>query len=71
MEQLFRTEEKHLRLLKVKQLSCDSVNGMRITQTILAAALYTLDRDASPLESTGAGSWNVGIGEQSQGEVCC
>ena len=28
----------------MQQLICDSRNGMRTTQTILAAALHTLDR---------------------------
>ena len=32
------TEEKHLGL-RVKQLICESLNGMRITETILAAAI--------------------------------
>ena len=53
--QLFGTEEKQLRL-RVKQLICDSLNGMRISPSILTAAIRTPDRDASPLESTRAGS---------------
>ena len=40
----------------MKQLICDSLNGMRITQTILVAAIFTSDRDASPLESTAVGA---------------
>ena len=40
-------------------------------QTVLAAAIHTLDRDAGPLEGTVAESWNLGIVEQSQGEDCC
>ena len=64
------TEEKHSRL-RVKQLICESLNGMRITETILAADLLTLDRDESPMERVAAGSWSIGIREQSQGEVCC
>lgn len=44
----FRTNEKHLRLLERKQLICDSLNRMRITQT--------MDRDTSPLESAAAGN---------------
>ena len=51
----------------MKQLICDSLNGMLITQTILATALHTLDRDASPLKSAVPGTWSVGIEEQSQG----
>ena len=39
-------------------------------QTVLAAAIHTLDRNAGPLEGTAAGSWSW-IVEQSQGEGCC
>ena len=35
----------------------------------LAAAICTLDRDAGPLEGTAAGSWSLGIVEQSQGRA--
>ena len=34
-------------------------------QTVLAAAMHTLDRDAGPLKGTVAGSWSLGIVEQS------
>ena len=37
-------------------------------QTVLAAAIYTLDRNAGPLEGAAAGSWSLGIVVQSQGE---
>ena len=40
-------------------------------QTALAAAIHTLDRDAGPLEGTAAGSWSLGVVEQSQGEGWC
>ena len=40
----------------MKQLTSESLNGMRITQTIFATAVATPDRDASPLESTVAGA---------------
>lgn len=52
----------------VQQLTCDSLNGMRTTQN-LAAALPTWTGFESP-ECTVARSWTVGIGEQSQGEIC-
>ena len=39
-------------------------------QTVLAAAIHTPDKNAGPLEGTGAGSWSLGIVEQSQGEGC-
>lgn len=42
-----------------------------MTQTIPASALHTLDKDASLLEIEAAGSWSIGTGKQSQGEVCC
>ena len=35
-------------------------------QTVLAAAILTLDKDAGPLEV--AGSWSLGVVEQSQGK---
>ena len=37
-------------------------------QIVLATAIQTPDRDAGPLEGTAAGSWSLGIVEQSQGE---
>ena len=40
-------------------------------QTVLAAAIQTPDRDTGPLEGAAAGSWSLGIVEQSQGEGCC
>ena len=38
---------------------------------VLATAIHTLYRDAGPLEGPAAGSWSLGIVEQSQGEGCC
>ena len=38
-------------------------------QTVLAAAIFTLDRDT--WEGAAAGSWSLGIVEQSQGEGRC
>ena len=40
-------------------------------QTVLAAAIHTLDRDAGPLEGAVAGSWSLGIMERSQDKGCC
>ena len=37
-------------------------------QTVLAAAVHTQDRDVDPLEGAVAGSWSLGIVEQSQGK---
>ena len=39
--------------------------------TVLPAAIHTLDRETGPLEGAAAGSWSLGIVEQSQGEGCC
>ena len=39
-------------------------------QTVLASAIHTLDRDAGPLEGAAAGSWSLGIVEESQGKGC-
>ena len=41
------------------------------TQTVLAAAIHSPDRDAGPLEGTAAGSCSLGIVEQPQGKGCC
>ena len=54
--------------LRVKQLICDSPNGMIVIQTIAATAIHTLGRDVGPLEGTVAGNYSIGIVEQSQGE---
>ena len=35
-------------------------------QTVLVTAIHTPDRDAGPLEGTEAGSWSLGIVEQSR-----
>ena len=40
-------------------------------QAIFAAATHSPDRDAGPLEGAVAGSWSLGIVEQSQGRGCC
>ena len=40
-------------------------------QTVLATAIHTQDRDVDPLEGAVAGSWSLGIVEQSQGDGCC
>ena len=43
---------------------------MNEDQTVFAAAMHTLNRDAVPLDGTAAGSWSLGIMEQSQDEGC-
>ena len=48
---------------RVQQLVYDSLNGVRTTQTILAKALSTLDRDASSLECKAAESCFIRIEE--------
>ena len=40
-------------------------------QAVLDTAIHTPDRDVDPLEGAVAGSWSLGIVEQSQGEGCC
>ena len=40
-------------------------------QIVLATAMYSPDRDPGPLEGTAAGSWSLGIVEQSQSKGCC
>ena len=67
--QLSESEEKHLRL-RVKQLICGSLNGMRIRQS-LPQPYIPPGRNAGLLEGAVAGSWSLGIVEQSQCEGCC
>ena len=62
------SEEKHFRL-RVKQLIYGSLKGVRIRQSLLQP--YVPDRDIDPLKGTAAGSWSLGIVEQSQGKGCC
>ena len=67
--QLSESEDKHLRL-RVKQLICGSLNGMRIRQS-LQQPYIPPGRNAGLLEGAEAGSWSLGIVEQSQGKHCC
>ena len=39
-------------------------------QTVLAAAIHVPDWDADPLEGAVAGSWSLGMVEQSPGKGC-
>ena len=68
MGQLPESEEKHLRL-KVKQLICDNLNGMRISSPCCS---YTYARQERGSPGRGS-SWELefGIVVQSQGEGCC
>ena len=67
-EQLSGSEEKYFRV-RVKQLICGGLNGMRIRQSLPQS--HTTDRDTGPLEGKAVGSWSLGIVEQPQGEGCC
>ena len=49
---------------RMKQLICDSLNGVWATRTNCAMALCTLNKDTSPPECLVAGSWSMRIGEQ-------
>ena len=57
--------------LRVKQMTCGSLTGVRITQTILAAVIPNPEREAGPLKSTTPRSWSIGIMAQRavQGDV--
>ena len=68
--QLFESEEKYFRL-KVKQLICGNLNGMRIRQSLPQPYICIPVRDTGPLEGAVAGSWSLGTVEQSPGEGCC
>ena len=50
---------------------CNSLNGVRMTQTIRAMALHTPDGDASPPECMVTGRWRIETGEQFQDKHCC
>ena len=63
------SEEKHL---KAETETADLWQPKwNENQTVLVTAIHTLDRDSGPLEGTEAGSWSLGIVEQSRGEGCC
>ena len=53
------------------QITVDGDCSHEMNQTVLAKAIHTPDRDPGPLEGTMAGSWSLGIVEQSQGKRCC
>ena len=59
--QLSESGENHLKL-RVQQLICGSLNGMRIRQSL--TAIHTSDRDMDPLEGAVAGSQSLGILEK-------
>ena len=52
--------------LTVKQLICDSLNGVRTTWMIHAVALLTTDRDQSQLVGMVTGSWSIWTGKKSR-----
>ena len=68
--QLSESEEKHLRL-RVKQLICGSLNGMRIRQSLLQPSVPQTGMQVPEKMQREAGSWSLGIVEQSHGEGCC
>ena len=65
MAQLSESEEKHF---KTESETTDLwQHKWKDNQTVLVTAIYTPDRDASPLEGAVAESWSLGIMEQSHG----
>ena len=66
--QLAESEEKHLKL-NVTQLICDSLNGMRIRQSLPQP--YIPWTGTPTLEGSGAGCWTLGILEPPQDKGCC
>ena len=60
--QLSESEEKHLRL-RMKQLICGSLNGMRIRQPLTQTYIYRTGM-LVPWTSWSLGSWSLGIVEQ-------
>ena len=57
-EETVQGTEKHSRL-RVKQLVCERLNGMRITETILAAAIHSPERDAGTHVPWEAQGWEL------------
>ena len=57
--------------IEAENAAADLLQPKWNNQTIPAAAIHTLDRDAGSLEVTTAGSWHIGIVQQSQGKGCC
>ena len=57
-EETVQGTEKHLRL-RVKQLVCERLNGMRITETNLAAAIHSPERDAGTHVPWEAQGWEL------------
>ena len=63
------SEEKHL---KAETETADLWQPKwNENQTVLVTAIHSLDRDAGPMEGAAAGSWSLGIEEQSHSEGCC
>ena len=50
---------------------CDGLDVESITQTICTTVVHNQDRETGPLVCMVARNWNIGIGEQSQGENWC
>ena len=57
-EETVQGTEKHSRL-RVKQLVCEHLNGMRITETILASAIHSPERDAGTHVPWEAQGWEL------------
>ena len=71
MGQLSESEEKYLRLSETADLWQPKWNE---NQTVLAAAIHTLDRDEGPLEGAarlGAGVWGVWSEPRAMAAVDC
>ena len=69
MGQFSESGEKHS-TLRVKQLICGSLNGMRIRQSLPQPYIHSPERDTGLLEGTVTESWSLGIVEQSPGKDC-
>ena len=54
----------------MKQLICGGLNGLRIRQSLPQPYIPQTGMQV-PLKDVAAGSWSLGIVEQSQGEGCC
>ena len=78
MRELKQRSDPHIRaIVRGEPFKAESETGdlwkpkWNENQTVLAAAMLNPKRDAYHLESAAAGSWSLGIVEQTQGEGCC
>ena len=69
MGELKQGSDPHIGAILSKRRKAESETGdlwqpkRNKNQTVLAAAIHTLDRETGPLEGAAAGSWSLGTAE--------